>query len=214
MPNPLDPHSEQPVRHAGAPIEDARLAVIMLHGRGASASDMIGLSRQLTAADVAYLVPEASERTWYPYSFLAPIEQNEPSLSSALRLIARLVDDLHDQGFSSDRVALLGFSQGACLALEFAARHARRYAAIAALSGGLIGPPGTPRNYPGSLAGTPAFLGCSDVDAHIPLERVRESSAVLQAMGAAVDERIYPGMGHTVNQDELQAVNALLAETI
>lgn len=214
MPNPLDPHSEQPVRHAGAPIEDARLVVIMLHGRGASASDMIGLSRQLTAADVSYLVPEASGRTWYPYSFLAPIEQNEPSLSSALRLIARLVGDLHDQGFSSDRVALLGFSQGACLALEFAARHPRRYAAIAALSGGLIGPPGTPRNYPGSLAGTPAFLGCSDVDAHIPLERVRESSAVLQAIGAAVDERIYPGMGHTVNQDELQAVNALLAETI
>lgn len=211
MPNPLDPHSAQPVRHAGQPIKGARLVVIMLHGRGASASDMIGLSRQLTAADVAYLVPEASGRTWYPYSFLAPIEQNEPSLSSALRLIARLVDDLRDQAVPSDRVALLGFSQGACLALEFAARHARRYAAIAALSGGLIGPPGTPRNYPGSLAGTPAFLGCSDVDAHIPLERVRESSAVLQAMGAAVDERIYPGMGHTVNQDELQAVNALLA---
>lgn len=213
MPNPLDPHNGQPVRHAGAPIEGARLVVIMLHGRGASASDMIRLSRELTVADVSYLAPEASGRTWYPFSFLAPIEQNEPSLSSALRSIARLVDDLRDRGIASDRVALLGFSQGACLALEFAARHARRYAAIAALSGGLIGPPGTLRNYPGSLAGTPAFLGCSDIDAHIPLDRVRESSEVLRAMGALVDERIYPGMGHTVNEDELQAVNVLLGKT-
>ena len=211
MPNPQDPHSGQPIRQAGAPIEDARLVAIVLHGRGASASDMIRLARELTPADVCYLAPEAAGRSWYPYTFLAPIEQNEPSLSSALQLIARIVDDLRDQGISSERVGLMGFSQGACLALEFAARHPRRYAAVAALSGGLIGPPGTPRNYAGSLAGTPAFLGCSDVDAHIPLERVRESSAVLLAMGALVDERIYPGMGHTVNHDELKAVNALLA---
>jgi predicted esterase len=182
-----------------------------VHGRGASAEDILGLARELSPADVAYLAPQAAGGTWYPYSFLAPIERNEPSLGSALRLIARLLDGLREQGLDSERVALMGFSQGACLSLEFAARHARRYAAVAALSGGLIGPPGTPRAYGGAFDGTPVFLGCSDVDPHIPRERVAESAAVLTGMGAQVDERIYRGMGHTVNRDELEAVDALLA---
>ena len=211
MPSPSDPHDGQPILHYGAPIESARLAAIFVHGRGASAEDILGVAPELGADDIAYLAPQAADRTWYPYSFLTPIEKNEPWLTSALGLLAKLVDKLESQGFASERLVLLGFSQGACLSLEFAARNPRRYAAVLGLSGGLIGPPGTPRDYQGSLGGTPVFLGCSDVDAHIPLERVRETTAVLRHMGATVDERIYKGMGHTINQDELDAARSLLA---
>jgi predicted esterase len=209
-----DVHAHQPVHRAGPAISDARLVAILLHGRGASADDILGLSREFTAPDVAYLAPQAAEYTWYPFSFLAPIEQNEPNLSSALSLIARLLQDLQQQNVGPERVVLLGFSQGACLALEFAARHAQRYAAVVALSGGLIGPSGTGRNYSGGFAGTPVFMGCSDVDAHVPIERVHESAEVFRRMGAVVDERVYPRMGHTVNSDEIGAVNALLSITV
>jgi len=212
MPRNHDPHADQPLLHDGAPVADARLVAILLHGRGGSADDMLGLSRELGRSDVAYLAPQASGQTWYPYPFLVPIEQNEPGLSSALRLITSLLDRLQQQAVPADRIVLLGFSQGACLALEFAARHARRYAALVGLSGGLIGPPGTPRNYEGTFDGTPVFMGCSDIDAHIPLERVQESAAVFRRMAADVDERIYPGLGHTVNRDELDAIDALLAK--
>jgi predicted esterase len=201
------------VLRAGPAFSDARLVAILLHGRGAGAEDILGLSRGFTAPDVAYLAPQAADHTWYPYSFLAPLERNEPNLSSALRLIDHLLEDLQQQNVSLDKVALLGFSQGACLALEFAARHARRYAAVAALSGGLIGPPGTSRDYPGSLDGTPVFIGCSDVDPHVPVERINESAEVLRRMGAVVDERVYPGMGHTLNEDEIGAVDALLSSS-
>jgi predicted esterase len=185
------------------------VTVICVHGRGASAEDILDLAAALRTTDVAFLAPNAAGGTWYPYSFLAPLDQNEPGLSSGLGVLARLVHELTDQGVSHDRVGLLGFSQGACLALEFAARHARRYAGLAGLSGGLIGPAGTPRNYTGSLDGTPVFLGCSDVDPHIPVERVHETARVLRALGAEVDERIYPGMGHTVSLDEFDAVRAM-----
>ena len=205
-----DPHAGQPVLRAGPAPADARLVAILLHGRGASAEDILGLSREFSASDVTYLAPEASGQTWYPYSFLAPIEQNEPDISSALRVISGLLQDLQQQGVPADRVVVMGFSQGACLSLEFAARQARRYAAIVALSGGLISPPGMPRNYEGSFDGTPVFLGCSDADPHIPLDRVHESSAIFRGMGATVDERIYPRMGHTVNRDEIEAIDALL----
>ena len=211
MPSHPDPHANQPVLRAGSSLADARIVAILLHGRGASAEDILGLSREFSATDVTYLAPEAAGRTWYPYSFLAPIEQNEPGISSGLRVIVGLLHDLEQQGVPANRVALMGFSQGACLASEFAARHARRYAAVVALSGGLIGPPDTPRDYSGLLDGTPVFLGCSDVDPHIPLERVHESSAVFRRMGATVDERIYPRMGHTINRDEIEAIDALLA---
>jgi len=144
---------------------------------------MLALAREFAAPDVAYLAPQAAGHTWYPYSFLAPIEQNEPNLSSALSLIAHLLEDPEQQNVTSERVVLLGFSQGACLILEFAARHARRYAAIVALSGGLIGPPGTPRNYSGNFAAMPVFIGCSDVDAHVPVKRVHESADVFRRMG-------------------------------
>ncbi|MFA5910517.1 MAG: alpha/beta fold hydrolase [Vicinamibacterales bacterium] len=211
MANHLDPHAGQPVLHRGAAIAGARLAAILVHGRGASAEDILGLSEEFSATDVAFLAPRAAGATWYPYSFLAPIAQNEPYLGSALGVIAAMVDQLAQQGLPADRVVLMGFSQGACLASEFAARHARRYAGLAALSGGLIGPPGTARVYAGAFDGTPVFMGCSDVDPHIPVERVRESAEVFRRMGAVVDERIYPGMGHTVSRNEIEAVNTLLA---
>ena len=209
-PDPLHPHAKQPVLWRGASLSDARLAVILIHGRGASAEDILALAEQFDVEDAAYAAPQATGNSWYPHSFLAPIEGNEPGITSALSVFTGLLTEFARHGFSSDRIALAGFSQGACLALEFAARSARRYAAVIGLSGGLIGPPGTPRDYTGSFQGTPAFLGCSDVDPHIPLERVRESADVFRRLGAAVDERIYPRMGHTVNRDELDAVTAIL----
>jgi predicted esterase len=205
-----DPHAGQPVLHAGPPVAEARLVAIMLHGRGASAEDILGLAAEFSPRDVAYLAPQAAGRAWYPLSFLAPMAQNEPGLSSALRMIERLVETLQQQQIPANRIALMGFSQGACLALEFAARHAQRYAAIAGFSGGVIGPPGTPRDYPGTCDGTPVFLGCSDVDPHIPLERVNESAEVFARLGARVDTRIYPGMAHTIIASEIDAVDALL----
>ncbi|HET6955966.1 MAG TPA: dienelactone hydrolase family protein [Vicinamibacterales bacterium] len=205
-----DPHLGQPVLTLGPEPSSARLTMIMLHGRGASAEDILALGGEFGTTDVAFLAPQAAGRTWYPYSFLAPLEDNEPGITSGLRVIAALVDSLVARQVPYERIGLLGFSQGACLSLEFAARHPQPYAAIVGLSGGLIGPPGTPRDYAGSLAGAPVFLGCSDVDAHIPLARVRETADVFRRMGAPVDERIYPRMGHTVNQDEIRAVNALL----
>lgn len=192
----------------------ARVTMIMAHGRGASAEDMLALAGEFGTTDVAFLAPQAAGRTWYPLSFLSPIAGNEPGITSALGVIAGLVDGLLAQQIPVERIALIGFSQGACLSLEFAARHPGRYRAVIGLSGGLIGPPGTPRDYPGSLGGAPVFLGCSDVDAHIPLARVQESAGVFRRMGAAVDERIYPRMGHTVNDDEIEAVKKLLSPSI
>lgn len=204
-----DPHAGQPVLTDGPKPADARLTMILVHGRGASADDILGLARELRLDDVAFLAPQAAGNTWYPYSFLMPIEQNEPGLGSALRVLAGLVEAVRAQGVDPERVAFLGFSQGACLSLEFAARHARRYAGVFGLSGGLIGPPGTPRTYTGRFAGTPVFLGCSDVDPHIPLDRVHESADVFRRMEAAVDARIYPRMGHTVNDDEIRAIQEI-----
>jgi predicted esterase len=205
-----DPHSGQPILRFGPEIPRARLAALMLHGRGGSAEDMLALAGDLGTDDVAYLAPQAAGHTWYPHSFLAPIEQNEPHLSSALAAVSSAIAALAQHGIGPDRIVLLGFSQGACLALEFAASHARRYAAVVGLSGGVIGPPSLSRKYEGSMKGTPVFVGCSDVDPHIPVDRVHETTEVFRGLGASVDERIYPGMGHTVNRDELGAVRALL----
>jgi phospholipase/carboxylesterase len=163
---------------AGAPLKDARAAVVLLHGRGGSADDILSLAGALRQADLAYVAPRAPGHTWYPHSFLAPLEQNEPFLSRSLATVAAIVNDLAGRGIPSGRVALIGFSQGGCLALEFAARNAKRYAGIAGLSAGLIGPPGLTRDCQGSLDGTPVFLGCSDIDARIPLDRVRVSTRV------------------------------------
>jgi predicted esterase len=206
-----DPHGGQPILHRGPSLASARLVAICVHGRGASATDILSVAAAIQLDDVAYVAPEAAGHTWYPYSFLAPMEDNEPGLGSALGVLATLSDRLHEQAIPWKRIALLGFSQGACLALEFAARHARRYAAIVGFSGGVIGPPGTARAYRGSMDATPVFLGCSDVDPHIPLARVHETADVFRALGADVDERIYPRMGHVVNQDEIDAARLLLS---
>lgn len=199
---------------AGAPLSRAKAAMIMLHGRGASAENILSLSDVFAQPDVAYLAPQAPGYAWYPQSFLAPITANEPYLSNALALVGDLVTRLGALGFPPEKVILLGFSQGGCLATEFVARNARRYAGVAGLSAGLIGPPGTPRDYSGSLAGTPVFLGCSDIDAHIPLERVQESTRVLSALGGEVTERIYPGFGHAINDDEIAQVRRIIVAAI
>ena len=197
------PHQGLPLRVAGEPLASARAAMIMVHGRGATAEDILMLAEELPQPGFAYLAPEAAGDTWYPNSFLAPIASNEPGLSSGLAVIASLLDHASEAGIPAERVVILGFSQGACLALEFVARHARRYGGVIALSGGLIGPEGTPRDYPGSLAGTPVFLGCSDIDPHIPKERVLHSAEVLEALGGRVTAKLYPRLGHTINRDEI-----------
>jgi predicted esterase len=206
------PHGGERVLLGGAPLETAAGALIAIHGRGGGAEDIIALAREVAPSDVAILAPQAAGNTWYPYRFLEPTERNEPYLSSALRIVADLIAQLGERGIPPERIALLGFSQGACLALEAAARNARRYAGVIGFSGGLIGPPGTSFDFAGSLDGTPVFLGCSDVDPHIPKERVEESGEALDRLGAAVDVRLYPGMGHTVNRDELEAARTILDE--
>ena len=205
------PHQGQPVLAAGEPLERAKAAMIMLHGRGASAEDILSLAAELNQPGFTYLAPQAAGNSWYPNSFLAPIPSNEPGLSSGLAVIASILAQLTEAGVGSERTMLLGFSQGACLALEFVARNAQRYGGVAGLSGGLIGPDGTPRDYPGSFEGTPIFLGCSDRDFHIPKERVELSAEVLRGMGGNVTARLYPRMGHTVNQDETQFVQGMMA---
>lgn len=205
-----DPHRGQPTRRLGPEPAAARLVVVAVHGRGASAADILSLAAELRLDDVAFVAPEAAGHTWYPYSFLAPKSDNQPFLDSALARLDALAAELLRE-VPAERIGWLGFSQGACLTLEFAARHARRYAAIAGFSGGVIGPPGTPRAYAGSMAGTPLFLGCSDVDPHIPLARVHETADIFTALGAVVDERIYRGMGHLVNEEEIEAVRTLLS---
>ena len=206
------PHQGTPLATAGRLVDRASAAVVMVHGRGATAESILELRHELDRPDLAYVAPQAAGYSWYPYSFMAPMEKNEPGLSSGLARIGEVVRDLEAQGIPAERIVLLGFSQGSCLSLELAARNPRRYGGIVGLSGGLIGPPGTPRDYPGSFEGTPVFLGCSDRDPHIPRERVDESAQVLRRMGAEVTERIYPNMGHTVNQDELDFVRSLLAQ--
>jgi predicted esterase len=210
----MPPHEPQSVHHAGEPLARARAAMVMVHGRGGSADDILTLSEEFAVPGFAYLAPQAAGHSWYPYSFLAPIEQNEPGLSSGLGVIGAVLATIEHAGIPAERVILLGFSQGACLSLEFSARAARRYGGIAGLSGGLIGPDGTPRGYSGSLAGTPVFLGCSDVDPHIPAARVVETATVLGRLGADVTMRLYPGMGHTINEDEVQAVRGIMRSVL
>jgi phospholipase/carboxylesterase len=203
-------HRAEDTLSAGAPAKSAKAAVILVHGRGATPESMLPLADAFGRDDVLYLAPRASGNTWYPNSFLAPIEANEPWLSSALSVLQTLVERLSGDGFPHERVGIVGFSQGACLTSEFIARNPQRYGLAGVLTGGLIGPAGTPRKYPGSLDGTPVFLGCSDIDFHVPIERVHETRDVLTALGATIDERIYPGMGHTVNDDEVRAVRVLI----
>jgi predicted esterase len=208
--NTTTAHQEQPISLAGQTLQQAQAALILLHGRGADAASILLLAEELYHPGYAYIAPQAANNTWYPYTFLAPMQQNEPWLSSALARVGEVVAMVEAAGIAAQRIVLGGFSQGACLASEYLARNARRYGGLLAFSGGLIGPPGTPRTYAGNLNGTPVFLGCSDIDPHIPKARVEETAAVLEALGAQVTMRLYPGMGHTVNRDELTHARELL----
>jgi predicted esterase len=198
-----------PVLEAGEPLAKARAAMILVHGRGATAADIMTIAAEVMHAGFAYLAPQAAGNQWYPNPFTAPLESNEPYLGSSLGVLESLLARV-EASVPAQRVILLGFSQGACLTLEFAARHARRYGGVVGLSGGLIGPDGTPRDYPGTFEGTPVFLGCSDVDPHIRKDRVQEAAEVFKRMNASVTMRLYPGMGHTVNADEIQSVREIV----
>ena len=205
-----NPHQGQPVRMAGEPLESAQAAMLMVHGRGARAEDILMLAAELDQPGFAYLAPQAAGNAWYPNRFMVPIEANEPWLSSALAFVGDTLAQMIGSGIPSERIILLGFSQGACLVLEFAARNAQRYGGVVGLSGALIGPDDTPRDYPGSLAGRPVFLGCSDVDFHVPKERVHQTAYVLRNLGGDVTERLYPNMDHTVNKDEIDFVRGMM----
>ncbi len=204
----------RPVFLAGAPLGRAAAAMIMLHGRGASAQDILTSVPMLNHGGFAYLAPDAPDHTWYPRPFLAPLQDNEPALSSSLMLVSELVSAVSQAGIPPERLILFGFSQGACLTLEYAARHAQRYGGVVGLSGGLIGPDGLKREFRGSLSGTPVFLGCSDIDPHIPSHRVEHAAGVLRELGAAVTARLYPNMGHSINPDELDAVRGMMDAVI
>jgi len=210
MNTPDDPHRGQPVLEAGAALAEAAGVVVMVHGRGADAADIIGLAGAIDRPKLAYLAPDAAGHVWYPRPFTAPQATNQPYLGSALNLIGRIFADLAEGGIPPERVVLLGFSQGACLSLEYVARNPRHYGGVAALSGGLIGDVIVPASYTGSLAGTPVFLGCSDVDQFIPLGRVHESTAAMKHLGGDVTERIYRGAAHTIVPDEIENVQRIL----
>jgi phospholipase/carboxylesterase len=205
------PHAGQPVVQAGAGLHGARSAMVLVHGRGDSAPGILQLADAFPVPGMAYLAPQASGNTWYPNRFLAPIPTNEPWLSSALAGLSDLLSQVEAAGVPATHTILLGFSQGACLALEFAVRNPQRYGALVGLSGGLIGPPGTVWPQAGSLDGTPVYLGCSDVDPHIPAWRVDESADVLRGMGGDVTAVLYPGMDHTVTDEEVREVQRLIA---
>lgn len=207
---PVPPHAGQPVLHRGVPLAAARAAVILVHGRGASAASILSLVEVIAQPGIAYIAPDANGGAWYPYSFMAPTERNEPGITSGLSVVHGLVDEVLEAGIPQERIVLLGFSQGACLAATAAQRRPGRYGGVVVYSGGLIGPPGTVWAEDGDLAETPVFLGCSDVDAHIPESRVLETAAVFERMQARVTCRIYPGMPHTVNEDEIAFTNDLL----
>jgi predicted esterase len=212
--NPNDPHAGHKVYAAGPAPDKASAFLLLMHGRGASAQDILSIYHELKLDGLLAAAPQAAGSAWYPHSFLAPLESNQPYLDSALNQMESIVAQMMANGFPSHKIALLGFSQGACLVSEYAARHPRHYGGVMALTGGLIGPPRTPRNYPGSLAGTPVFLGANDPDPHVPFERVEETQRVLEKMGAKVELRRYPGLPHTVNEDEMSACRAMLEGVI
>lgn len=208
------PHQNQPVITSGQSLDEAKAAMVLVHGRGATPEDILTLGEELYHPEFTYLAPQAAGFTWYPYSFLAPIQKNEPGISSGIRAIEELVNSVIEAGIPADNIIIGGFSQGACLALEYVARKPQRYGGVLGFSGGLIGPDFTPRDYKGSLQGTPVFLGCSDVDFHIPKERVKLTAEVLGDLGGDVTMRLYPGMGHTINQDELRFAQRMVSELL
>lgn len=195
---------------AGIPLGEATKALIMIHGRGANPADILSLARHLDVEGYALLAPKASNGSWYPYSFLAPLQQNEPAFSAALEQLAQTVVQVVAAGITKDNIYFLGFSQGACLALEFTARNAAKYGGVVAFTGGLIGDAVYPEHYKGNFNGTPVFIGTSDPDMHVPVTRVHETTTLLKSKGADVTEKVYPNMGHTISQDEINWANDLV----
>jgi phospholipase/carboxylesterase len=195
---------------SGIPVKDASGAVVLLHGRGGSAEDILSLSRSMYRPELAYLAPQAPGHSWYPNSFLSPIDQNEPWLSSSLRQVGSVLKVAEDAQIPQSRIVLCGFSQGACLATEFVARHPQRYAGLIAFTGGLIGPPGATLEHPGDLAGTPALFSSGDPDPHVPWQRLQESAAALIGMGAVVTVQRFPGRPHTITPAELNSAKCLI----
>lgn len=195
---------------AGKPLTEAKKALILLHGRGADSSDILSFASYLDVKDYLLVAPEATGNTWYPFSFMMPPAQNEPWLSSALLLVKEVVEDLAKAGFSSSNIYFAGFSQGACLTLEFVTRNAKRYGGIAAFTGGLIGDKIYAENYQGDFEKTPVFIGTSNPDPHVPVERVHATTGVLRNMNAVVTEKVYNNMGHTINEDEINQANSLI----
>lgn len=207
----MQPHFGNTVVYAGAPLETADAAMILVHGRNAAPANILAMLPRIDRPQFACLVPAATGGAWYPNPFISPREQNEPGISSALFVLESLVTDLLARGLPSHKIVLLGFSQGACLSSEFALRHPRRYGGVMVLSGALIGAPGTTwDDVTGAFDGTPVLFGCSDMDSHIPADRVIESEAVFRRLGAAVTRRFYPSMGHLVNDDEISVVRGVL----
>ncbi|WP_341838785.1 alpha/beta hydrolase [Chitinophaga caseinilytica] len=202
-------HTENIVT-AGKPLSEATKALIMVHGRGGSAEDILSLAAHLSVKDFALLAPQATNNTWYPQSFLAPPAQNEPWLSAAIDQLKHITDHLERRGIAQENTYFLGFSQGACLTLEFLARNAARYGGAVAFTGGLIGDTIDKSNYNGNFGGTPIFIGSSNPDFHVPVERVQASTAILREMGATVTEKIYDNMGHTISGDEIKLANSLI----
>ncbi|TDN36772.1 phospholipase [Hymenobacter sp. UV11] len=205
---------DSPLTLAGQPLATASHALILLHGRGSSAVDILALARYLPVADYALLAPQATGHSWYPQSFLAPPAHNEPYLTAALAAVGRAVALAASHGIDPARTYLLGFSQGACLTLEYAARHATRYGGVAAFTGGLIGDQVYPERYAGDFGGTPCLLASADPDPHVPAARVRASAALITTLGAAVTEQITPGMGHTVTQPQLSLASELIFKPV
>lgn len=205
-------HQGQPQIEYGADIIDASLFVILLHGRGATAESMVPVAEALSMDGVRFVIPQAGLNRWYPQTAFGPLEANEPDLSSALATISHLVETAHSNGFTDRQIVFGGFSQGACLASEYVARNAKKYAGLFVFSGALIGPQGTPRNYPGNYDEMPVFIGGSDVDPWVSHDLLKDTTAVFEKMGAQVEFRTYPGMAHTINQDEIDRVRAMLAK--
>ncbi len=208
------PYQDQPLVTAGAPLDVAEAALVLVHGRGATAQSIVQMADDFHQHEVAYLAPQAARNTWYPNAFTAPIASNEPGRTSGLQVVGDAMEKANEAGIPTDRILVLGFSQGACLASEFVARNPTRYGGLVVLSGGLIGETVDPDDYDGDIEETPVFLGCSDVDPHIPEERVHKSAMVFEQRNGDVTKRLYERMGHGINQDEVDHVSTMVAELV
>ena len=209
------PHQTLPLHQSGANLKEAKSAMIMIHGRGASPESILSLTNEIKhRKEITFYAPEAHGFTWYPYSFLAPLEKNQPELNSAIQSIYNAITAAENAGFSKDKIFILGFSQGACLAAEYVARHPDKYAGIFIFSGGLIGHRINEDSYTGNLQKTPIFIGCSDVDTHIPLQRIHKTDSILSSVNGDVTKVIYPNFGHTINKDEINHLNKIISNRI